>query len=446
MRIQQAIVLPAALFILICAGGGNPSELSSKPAFDMEVCIRRALAHNPRVLAAREEVRAARAGVTVARAGFFPTIEWQGVTNSYERLRPIRFDKPIPFLGDSLTLDFTYDYQMSISLKQPLFTGGRIWSAYMMSRSGEEATRHNLKQSEQDVVYQVKESFYGLLLARKLAALAEESVSLAEKHLEATRARYEEGGATKFNLLRAQVEVSNLGPAVIRARNLVRLARTTLGNLLQLADYEEVDYRGDLAYSPLTISLDKVLSRAAGNRPSLQAVRQQVKIADYNVKIARGKFLPSLLFTTSYNMVSNELTTDGDSWLDDYTGNLVLTIPLFRGLSTLGEFREATARREATRISLRGMESLVRTEVTASWLHLQEAGQIILSSSKNVEEARQGLAIAEASYEAGVVTGLEVMDARIAYLTSETNHYQAIHDYLISLAKLEQVVGHTLMD
>jgi outer membrane protein TolC len=440
MRCRFAVFFFVVL-VICCACAESPYAMRM---MNLEDCIERALERNPAVLGAREEVHMAKANVVVARAGFMPTIELQGMMNTYEKLRTVEFDQAIPFLPDTMTIDFTCDHQWGVTLIQPLFTGGRIWNTYRMSRAALEASLHEMKQVELGVLYQVKEAFYGLLLAEKLVELASQSVTLAESHLERTRARYEEGKATRFQLLRAQVEVSNLQPAVIRSQNTVRLSRIVLNNLLNITHHENPRYTGDLEFNPLETTLDKIISRAHKRRPSLLTLRQHLKAADYNIRTIQGKFLPTLLFNTSCNINSNDFSLNRDEWKKDYTGNLVLSIPLFRGGARLGELQEAKARRESLKMSVEGMENMITAEVTGVWFRLEEAREIIDSSSKGLEEAKESLHIAETSYEAGVVTSLEVMDARMAYMKAETNHYQAIHDYLVATAQLEKVSGGAL--
>jgi len=136
-----------------------------REALTLGECIEIALEQNQTVLSAREDVESAKGGVVEARAAMLPVLGMQATYTGLEKLRTIE----IP--GDpegSRKMDLTKDYQLSFSLSQPLFSGGRVWQGYRQARLSLQIAEEQYRQARQEVSYDVKRSFYGYLLAKEL--------------------------------------------------------------------------------------------------------------------------------------------------------------------------------------------------------------------------------------------------------------------------------------
>jgi Outer membrane protein len=208
---------------------------SKKLELTLDDCLRLALKQNPFYLSTREKESEAKAQVHEAVSNFFPSLNGQGTDILDKKVFTIEIPPMIPGQQPQrVKFDFTRTYQMSLSFSVPIFTAGRLMSGYKQANYNLLATQESIRQNRQETILNVKKAFYGYLLARKFQDVAQESVDLAEKHLTNVKNLYEVGMATKFDLLRAEVQLANLQPQLIRAKNNLQLAELALKNLLGL--------------------------------------------------------------------------------------------------------------------------------------------------------------------------------------------------------------------
>lgn len=408
----------------------------------LEKCIQLALSQNPYHLAAEERVEAARSQVREAASNFFPSLNAQGLHTLDEKVFELEFPSFIP--GEPpqrVTVDFTRDYQFSMSLSVPLFTSGRLTSGFRQAKYNLLSTEEYVRQSTHVTVFNTKSAFYGYLLAKEFVRVAEEAVDIAEKLYKNVKSLYEVGMASKFDLLRSEVRVANLKPQLIKARNNLKIAELSLKTLLGLDLEKPVEIKGELAYEAYQPDLEKSLSEALQNRPEINQLSYQKQMAGEMLKLARASNLPSIAVSGTYNFWADKLNFQKDTWQDFYAVNLVLTLPIFNGFSTSARVAQSKAMIRELELSQKGLVDMVRFEIRQATLKLNEAKESLLSQEKNVEQAQESLRIAELNYAEGMITVLDVSQAQAALSQAKTIYSQALFDYVISLAQLEKARG-----
>jgi len=408
----------------------------------LEDSIRLALSQNPYHLASGERVEAAQAQVREAAANFLPSLNAQGLNTLDEKLFVLEF--PPMFPGDQprkVKMDFTKDYQFYLSLSLPLFTSGRLVSGFKQAKYNLLSTKEAVRQSEHITIFNTKSAFYGCLLAEESVKVAEEAVEVAEKHLKNVKSMYEVGISSKFDLLRSEVQVANLKPQLIKAKNNLIIAKLNLKTLLGMDLSQPIEIKGDLSYEPFEPDLEECLTKAFLFRPGVQQLRYQKKMAGEMVKIARAAGLPSLAISGTYNFWADQFNFNKDNWQHYYTVNLVLTVPIFNGFATSARVAQSKALIKELEFTQRGLGEAIRFEVRQAILKLKEARESLLSQGKNVEQAQESLRIAELNYSEGLATTLDVSSTQAALTQAKTNYTQALYDYVMSLAQLDKAMG-----
>jgi len=438
MNKERVILL---IVVLLMSGAGAFGE--DRPlVLTLDQSIEMALQQNPAHLAAGEKVRSAEYGIREAVSGFFPSVTGQGLATLDEKLFSLEFPSMIPGQPpQKVEVDFTRDYQFALSFTQPLFTGGKLLSGFRTARYNLDANREGLRQSEHTLVYNTKRFFYGYLLAREFVQVAAESVEVAEKHYQTVKTQYEVGTASKFDLLRSEVQVANLKPQLIRARNNLKVAELSFKTLLGLELTRPVEIRGEMEYVPLNPDLEKSLSAAIHNRPEVNQLKLQQKMAGEMLKMARSEYFPSVALSATYNFWGDSLRFNNDPWQNYYTVNLVLSVPIFNGFATASRIAKSKAALREIELSQQGVEDAVQFEVNQALLKLKEAEESLLSQEKNVDQAKESLRIAELNYTEGLATSLDVSSVQAALSQAKINRTQALFDYVLARAELEKAIG-----
>jgi outer membrane protein len=435
-------IIALALVLFFASRVPLPAQTPTRLVLTLEESLKLALLQNPQVLAESAKEDQASAVVSQALANFFPQLNAQGTDvldkKVFSVLLPSFFPGQEP---QRVKFDFTRTYQVTFNFSLPLYSGGRILSGYKTANYNLQATREGIRRIRQETVFGVKRAFYGCLLARQFRDVAEEAVTLAEKHLKNVRNMYDVGMATKFDLLRTEVQLANLQPQLIKARNTLALAEIGLKTLLGLDLGREVEIQGELGYKDVEANLDASVVQAMSLRPEIVQFNLQRQMAAEMLKSAKAAYLPTVGIGAQYNLWADKLRIGGDTWEDYYSINLVLSVPITNGFMTKAKIGESKAILKQLEYGQKGLSDMVRYEVQEAVLNLQQAKESLLSQEKNVEQAREAVRIAELNYAEGLATNLDVSSVQVALSQARTNFSQAQFDYAVALAQLEKAVG-----
>lgn len=435
-----------ALFALGLALSG-PGVLAAQEAkapvvLTLDDAIALALRQNPFHLASQEKIAQAKAGVRQAVSGFLPTLNAQGSDTLEEKLFVLEFPSLVPGQPPTrMSIDFTKDYQMSFAFGLPLYAGGRLTAGYKQARYGLQASQESVRLSEQETVLEAKRAFFGYLLAKEFSAVAEEGLALAEKFRQNVQNLHAVGMASKFDLLRSEVQAANLRPQSIRAKNSVEVAALGLKTVCGLELDTPIEVRGELVTPPLDAEARDIVAEAMEMRPELRQLDLQRRMAGEALKMARGSALPTLALGGQYNVWADALNLRKGTWQNYYTVSLSLSVPIFNGFDAqarIGQSKAAIREIEWTR---KGLTNAIAFEVRQAALNLNQARETLVSQEKNVEQAREAVRIAELNYAEGLATNLDVSTAQVALSQARTNYSQALYDCVISQAQLEKAVG-----
>ena len=439
----------AALLIVSMLAALGPAALAAQESrpiivLTLDETITMALRQNPFYLATQEKIVQARSQVRQAVSGFLPTLNAQAADTLDEKLFVLEFPSMVP--GEPpqrISIDFTKDYQMSLAFSLPLFAGGRLVAGYKQASYGLQASREAVRLSEQETIFNAKRSFYLYLLAKEFSAVADESLALAESFRDNVKNLYEVGMASKFDLLLSEVQVTNLRPPAIRAKNSIEVAALGLKTILGIALDTPIEVKGELTSPPLDAAAEGVIEEALAQRPELRQLDYQRLMAGEMLKIARGSALPTLAIGGTYNFWSDNLNFKKGSWQNYYTINLSLSLPIFNGFESAARVGQSKAVIRELDWTRKGLSEAIAFEVRQAVLNVSQARETLLSQEKNVEQAREAVRIAELNYAEGLATNLDVLTAQVGLRQASTNHSQALYDCVISQAQLEKAIGRS---
>ena len=186
--------------------------------------------------------------------------------------------------------------------------------------------------------------------------------------------------------------------------------------------------------------VDDLMTRALGARQDLLKARKDLEAARFALAEAKLGKRPTLALASGYTRVEGA-GQPLDKWDESWNANLALQMPIFDARKTAVEVQKATERVKQAEIALEMAENQVRLDVRTAANEMLQAVELVAASEKNIEQAEEALNIANVSYENGLNTNLEVMDAQLALDQARTNHSQAVHDWLVAKAKLDRALG-----
>lgn len=380
----------------------------------------RAIAYNRSYLQAQEDLAKAKAQIVTARAGVLPDISaFGGYTRNL--MIPSFFIFGTDSTGKSFKQEFTTgsdnQFAAGITVKQPIWEGGKALNAWAIARQYRAYSEDNLNAVEANVIYSSEQLFYGAILQRSNLDVLNKALEANTENLSVVEKMYSKGVVSEFELLRARVERSNLLPNILQAESDLRLAESRLKSFLglKLADtvqlVEQVD---DTSLAKLP-PLDQLEKSALQNRPEMLAANHLENITKRAVAVAKGDYWPSLDAFTNYSWQSqsNQMAWNQNQ-ARSWTAGLTLSIPIFSGFRTKGTVSFYKADYRKTKLANAQLEDDITLEVQEAYDRLIQAKKSLDVQHETIAQAEEGLKIAKVRYESGVGTQLEVLSAQTA--------------------------------
>jgi len=435
--------LTTLLLLSIFRAGAQASE---KKTLTLDDAILIALQKNQDLIAAKLDVDKANARVNEAIGTALPSLD---LTGRYTRA----LKKPVFFLPDfndlssgrtvPIQIGSNHAVDVTLGVQQVLFNSAvitGIGASQIYLRAAEDMYR--AKQLE--TIAKVRKAYYRVLLAKEVVEMMRANLQNAEDNLTNVRLLLDQGLVSEYDELRATVGVENLRPLVIEAENNYALAIDGLRVTMGVAPSEEYAIEGVLTYEAVDSGLVASATQTVlENNASLKALRRQIDVNKALVNIERSNYLPTLVAfgNYQYQVAKNSLNISPRDFIGSSVVGLQLSLNLFQGLQT-------NARVDQAKVDVRRMEEQVasaennlRTALHSVLLQLEQSQKRIEAQTRTVEQAERGYKIASTRFLSGSGTQLEVNDAQLALTQAKVNRMQAVYDYLVASAELDQLIG-----
>ena len=405
-----------------------------------------ALSQNPNIRRAQKDLEASQGVVIQTRAIAVPKLR---ITGDYDAKQRSNVDV-ISTNGFNLGSDQNWDAQ--IRVVQSLYEGGRIASSLRVARLTKEQALLNYQTSVADTVVDVQVAYFDVLVAEQQIIVQEASVELLTRELADTNRRFDAGTVPRFNVLRAEVELANAQPKLIRARNAFRIAKNNLANVLAFNVPKEaledipMKLAGKLEAIPYAMQLPQAIAFALERRTELAALRKAQSLRKEDIVNARASYKPSLQAYAGYEGHNSILQPDLNTDLHGWIAGVQLSWDIFDGGLAYGRIKQARALHEKAEVDLEDTGRRIELEVRTTFSNFREADEVLKSQEKVVEEGEEALRLAKARNEAGTATQLDVLSAQTALTEARTTQVQALHDYAVARVRLERAVGANIQN
>jgi len=418
-----------------------------------------ALRQNPTILNAAQQIRLTQGQVITIRAQAIPQLNLSSAYNQQGMnlanngrggggtiTIPNPNGKPIVIQsGGGEVQNKTWNIQLAAS--QLIYDGGAVISGIRSAVAGENSAFYSLRASIDSIIAQVKTNFFQVVLNRALIVAQEQSVALLQQQLKDQQNRYEAGTVPRFNVLQAEVALANAKPPLIQAQNAYRISLYTLVKLLGM-DYprghpSEVPFNivGQLAYNPRKIDTDQSIKVAVARNPSLKAQRQLILSQAANVNAQFAGFLPTISATAGREITNNLSSMNLGSSLNDWFFGATGTWAIWDGLATAGKVQQAKAQLQQASINYDNSVRQIILDVQQAISNLQQAKETIDSQEASVVQGMEALRLAQERLDAGAGTQLDVLNAQVSLLQSQTFVLQARYNYIAALAQYDQALS-----
>lgn len=343
---------------------------------------------------------------------------------------------------EAMEFDMQNVFVAGIGFTQPIFMGGKILEMYRMAGTLEELATLGDENSKINLLIQVDEAYWRVVSLQSKKKLAEEYLSLLQKTDTNVEALFQEGFATKADQLKVKVKLNEAEMTLTKAENGLRLAKMLLNQICGMPleqDYElEETAETDLS----EVSLENGIASQVSQRPEAQMLELKVQMAKSEVNIARSRFMPNIVANGNY-IVSNPNVFNGfeNKFSGYFSVGVGITVPIFHW----GErFHTLSSAKHAYNIAqMERDEVLEKLELQANMTQFKrnESFKQSVLAKNNLENAEENLRYAELSFEEGVISTSDLMEAQTAWVSAKSENIDAEINTMLTKLYLEQSLG-----
>ena len=455
LRLGRACMIPcfrhffavAPAIVVLCANGILFSQTQA-PSLSLQQAANIALEKNPLHKAALADTKATSAGVQEAQSFLMPHVTFSEVAT--------RADDPVYVFGSKLRQQrFTANDFSLNNLNRPspygnfatrfggtwnLFDSFASWHGVNRAKEMNTAATHQLERTDQEILFHVVQSYYGVLLAAKQLEVAEQAQKTAKAIMDRSRVRFDAGLVVESDLLSAKVRLASREQEFIRARNNLELAHALLNTAMGVAadaQYEPANPLAEKMFEAGLLPDKEQLALAA--RPDLKRIEAQQSAQELSVAIAKSSFGPRLNAFAGWELDNPTFVAGGGG--NNWAGGIELQIDLFEG----GSKRAALLRERATAEKIAALKQAamdaVRLEVRQAYYDQDSSRQQVEVARTAIAQAQESLRINQDRYDGGLLTITDLLGAEEAARRSQADYWQALSQYHISYANLELASG-----
>lgn len=412
----------------------NKTQIAGKLA--MQDALKLAILNNNELMAVVQQREIAKGKVVESYSAVLPSVTGNAGYNRNDEVGGFEVG------GQRITMGELDNYSAALKVKQPIYRGGAIGAALRAAKLYELLSDEQVRAQLQMTLYETASAYYNTLLAQELFKVNEDAVRSAESQLADIKAKRGQGMASEFDVLRAEVSVSNFRAEMIQQKNRVSVFKTKLLKAMGVIQSESLDLADTLAYAKASLNLDEAVKIAYENRADLYLSEYELRLQKEAVTVAQSEYWPEIngVFTQGWSRPDPH-SAMLDQWGDFWTTGVVLEWPLFSGLGREGRIMQEKARYRQKQYLLKNVEQKVFLEVQQAMLSLQDAEEFVDSQKLNLSRAGEGLRLAEVGFREGVNTQVEINDARAALTLASGLYYQSLYQHTMARLNVQLAMG-----
>jgi len=420
---------------------------AQQPAVTLDEAVGLALARHEDIGKARASAAALKGKIREVKAQAYPDV--QLVSNAMRwrdpsLLNASGLDKFPEELRNALVPSPVNLFDYAITVKQPLFTQGKIGTGLRLASIEAEGALSEIDRAQQDVALATVKAFYDLLWAQRYRGLVAQTQDQRKAHAAMARTRFQNGVATEVDVLRSDVAVANGVPELLRAENAVKQARALLNYYMGRPLDSPTELAGDFQQKDWEqTDLAELERSAVRRRPEMQRLRIAERSAETQLQLAKAESRMRLDFSGSYGMSARLPKNLVNSEFNRWTAGVNFTFPLFDGFKRDGLTVQAVSAQRSARLEREKFESQVRLAIRQAFDELKAASETIGATRTNVSQAEKVLAMMQNNYKYGAATTLDILDSQAAVSVARSDLLRGLHDYCIARANLRWAIGQT---
>lgn len=395
----------------------------------LDACVDAALHNNVELKNSRLESEMAAEDKAQAFTNYFPQLSatGAGLIGAKDLMRG---EMEVPMMGAMPLSMVKKGVLATLTALQPLYTGGQVIVGNKLAALQQEVRALQLEMTAKDVQQNVATYFWHLVALRSNITTLDAVDSQLQEVYRQTEQYLQAGVINRNELLRVQLKREEISSERLRLQNGIELVRMMLAQLCgaDMATFDIIPGEIHSPQAPETYFLPA--DQALINREEVELTERSQRASELQVKMQRGKLLPSVAIGASgvyYNMTEKN------------QGNLVglatVSIPISEWWGGSHAIRKAQMAAQQSRNTLQDVRQKLQIDILSAWNNLREAYAQIQIAQRSTEQADENLRLSRNQYDAGTLSLTDLLDAVTLYTQSHSRLDTACADYQARIAE-----------
>ena len=437
------IVKLIGVAMLLAIYGSNVAAQTKSDSIRLsrEECVAIALQQSPTVKIANLEIQRLDYSKKEVLANLFPSIDFSGAYQRSIELQTLEMSMGNQSTQIKMGTDNSWNFGFSAAM--PLVNAS-LWKSIKLSDIQIMQAYEDSRASRLDLVNNINKAYYALMLAIDSKDVLEENYNLAKLTAEIYKKQFDMGTASEYDVLRSQVQVTNVEPELLQADIAIKQCQ------LQLKVLMGIDYNVDIYPS---INLSQMRKDMYGyalnndyslrNNTSIRSLDLATRLAEENVTLQKYAWIPTLgaSFNLAWSAMSNGNALKNQSFHPYSNVAIALSVPIFSGGSKLQKVRQAEVQVKELALQRENLVNSLDMQVDLAIDNINRQAKQISSSEEGMKQAAKALEIMQKSFDIGAATYLNLRDSEVANSSARLAYLQSIYNYLISTTELDTLLG-----
>ena len=425
---------------LLLAAGANAQNRTVELTLDKALEI--ALDENPTIKVAGLEIERQRYVRQETVGNFLPTLSADG---TYTRAIEQSTMGGLP-LGSDNTLN------LAGNISLPLFVPA-LFKTLKLNDEQMRAAVESARASKLNLVNEVRKAYYQILLAEQSLEVLHSSARTIGETVKDTRSKLENELASEYDLITAEVQLSNLQPTIYEAEKGIKTAKQMMKMLLDLPEDVDITIAETLTGIASAAPANSFSRDVSGNT-DLRSLEIQSDILKRQLQLSRTSRMPTLVaFGNITYMGQDQISNFGEvmagvagpktefKWQHPINVGARISVPIFAGRTNVLKEKQLKNTMKQMEHQQYYLEQGLNVQVENAINAISTARAKMDANNLTIAQAQKGYDISKVRYDAGMGTILELNSAELALTQAKLNYTQAIYDYLSAQADYEKVIG-----
>ena len=433
------------IILLMLIGGALSGK--AQLTLSLDECIRIALNENPSIKVQEMEITRVDYSRKEVIGQLLPTINLAGQYTRNLSLQTMYMDTDAGTMAIKMGSDNNHAAGLNASI--PLVVP-QLWKSIKLNENQILQNIEAARANKLSLVNQVEKTYYSLLLAIDSKRVIEENHETAKLNADIYQKKYDLGAASEYDVLRANVAVTNLEPSILEAENSITALMLQLKVLMGMDVRTEIapsqqlsDFRGEMYARALsnTLGADTTLA----NNTSLKAMDLKTDYLKKALDVQKMAWYPTLTGSGSlmWHSMNNGSPFSGLRWSRASSLGLTLAFPIFQGGQRYYKQKQAEIAVEEMKWQRENLERSLHMQVATQNDAIAKSLKQIESNEAGVTMAQKANDIMQQSFKIGAASFIQLRDTEDALMAARLAYYQAIYTYLVAESDLEYVLGNT---